>query len=220
MTALSDRILERVSEIMGLPAGDAAGDLNSAAIIREANRVFQFEIPNRVGGWAQQGVADVTVGDGDELLDSTFTNLADPGGLAMRFKTVTVPLLIDSDPIYFTTYPSRFWSRYRKNDTAKSRPWGALYYGGSLRLRPIPDQDYTLTIHGIEYRQDSVGDIEALPDPIEEDWIVWGAAMRLALVDGRIDVVELAKAALPYAIDEVSARNLSTAGKRRARRTF
>lgn len=223
MTTLSDRIVARIGEAMGLPTGTSEGELLDVDILLAANRVYQIELVNRIHGWGHRGSVDVALVQGTTILDSTVDLGLGTGGLPARFKGIQKPLLIDDWPIYMTTIPEIFWDRYRKTDVSQSRPTGALYYGARMELRPISDQAYTLTIHGALYRALA---IEALPDngplvdPIEEDAIVYGATLRLAGEQGMDETKGRYEGLYGNALTELAARSHTNSGERRRRRQF
>ena len=116
------------------------------------NGAYQYTIPDALPGFITEGEWELTT-------------VAGTGSYAFPDTVYSVhmrqPELDDRKYLGYYSRPSIFFNRYDRVSPQNARPLGALFYGETVELRPIPDAVYTIHIYARLY-----------PDALTSDGLV------------------------------------------------
>ena len=119
-----------------------ADSMSDADIDVFLNGAYQFTIPNEVDGFITEG-------------EWVITTVADTGEYAYPDNLYSVrnaaPMIDDNSYLSYHTRPQLFWHYYERTGGNSARPTGALFYGTTVQLRPVPEQEYTVRVFTRNY---------------------------------------------------------------------
>lgn len=159
-------------------------DVSTTDLDAELDRIFRFEIPNRVGGGAYR--REVTF----DLVASQDTYDLDTIGAAVTPTPLHIHgvrnqmVVLNGEPIYYTTDPFQFFLIHDPDATNENEPSELLVDGRQLIFRPTPDAIYSCTLRVSAARDP----LEIITDELEAETVVRGATFYLAAQRGMDEI--------------------------------
>jgi hypothetical protein len=118
-------------------------------------RVYRFEIPDKVGEASAEGQITFTPVIGTDAYTFSTISEVPEGDPVLLIRGITGPLhLMNTSPSELDLYsnPKEFYNLYPTVTNAD--PLAALVYGRTLRLRPVPTATTQIRVHGLFYRDE------------------------------------------------------------------
>lgn len=190
-------------QLAGMAASVEDGDIDTLL-----NRAYQFAIPEVVSGFLTEG-------------EWTITTVAATGSYTMPVTVYSVrkeaPEIDDTHYLGYYTRPERFWRTYKRVSAANARPTGALFYGQTCELRPIPDAVYTVRVQARVYPSALTSD--GLDNETHALAVVYGAAQEYA-EDRSLNVTAELAAKYQTKLGQLRTRSNNRPHERRVTRSF
>jgi len=173
------------------------------------NRAFQFTIPEEVSGFLTEG-------------EWTITTVAGTGSYAYPSTVYSVrkhqPELDDTYYLGWYSRPELFWDTYKRVSAANTRPTGALFYGETCELRPIPDAVYTVRVQARVYPA-ALTDPDGLANETHALAVIYAASFEWAEVRS-LDFRAEIDARYRVKLDKMRTRSNNRSRERKRTRSF
>jgi len=178
--------------------GFAPGDVDGAEIDIYLQKIWQRDIPNRIGDNASESYFDFDLQVDRSEYSYAFIDGTDPPEVLIR--SVTGPIVLGSDKLEVYTNSSHFHDQYPTE--TDGTPLAVLVYNRKLRFMPIPQAIETCRVycHKFNEKMEDIG----LPEDTQAFCVIYGAVALRAAEAGMDDIQQRFDGLYRIALAEVA----------------